>query len=221
MSICLGLALPAFGQISREELKKKVDDIITRAYTEATVKFPCKLNTSGKAKMGNWKDVENCLNSAHDRVDWESHAAALKKIRDEDRVHIEDLTLTIEASLTEHALSYEKVFLVKKKEEGEALLPLSNSLLKFLPEKSLADLLVYSQKGELLGKFLDTYSYERSGGLRVLNEYRMVSFQYIDTRGETQAPSETFLLDLYGVPWRDAHYQPGFRLPSNKLFNWR
>ena len=220
-SICLSFTLSAFGQITRAELEKKVDAIIAQAYKEASAKFPCKLSTSGKVKMGNWKDVENCVNSAHDLVEWETHAAALKKIREDDRISMEDITLAIEAALTKHAILYDKVFLVKKKEESVALLPLSNSLLKFLPEKSLTKLLVYDKDGTLRGTFLATYAYERSGGMRVLNEYRMVSFQYTDTKGEAQTPNEAFLIDLYGVPWRDAWYQPGFRLPSNKLFNWR
>lgn len=220
-SMSLGLALPVLGQSSRDEFKKKVDAVIVQAYKEAVVKFPCRLRTSGKAKMGRWKDVENCVNPAHDLVKWESHAEALRKIREEERVSREDLALAVEAALTAHALSYDKIFLVKEKEEGVALLPLSNSLLKFLPENSLEDLAVYGKNGDLLGIFTGTYSFERSGGLELLTGYSMTHFQYTDLRGNMQAPSERFLLDSYGVPWRDAWHRPGFRLPSNKLLNLR
>jgi hypothetical protein len=110
---------------------------------------------------------------------------------------------------------------VNEKEANVALLPLSNSLLKFLPENSLANLTVYSKKGDLLGIFIGAYSFERSGGLQVLSGYSMVNFQYTDLKGEAQTPAERFLVDSYGVPWRDAWHQPGFRLPSNKLLNWR
>ena len=220
-SICLGFALTAFGQSNREELKKKVDMIVAAAYKEASVKFPCKLRTSGKARMGNWKDVENCVNPAHDLVDWKEHAMALKKVREDERVSHEDLTAAVEAALTEQALSYDRVFLVKEKEAATALLPLSNSLLKFLPENSLEGLPVYDKKGELLGTFIGAYGFERSGGLTFLDEYRMVNFQYSDLKGEAQAPAERFLLDSFGVPWRNAVPHPGFRLPSNKLLNWR
>jgi len=220
-SMSLSLALPALGQNNREELKKKVDAIVAQAYKEAVMKFPCGLKTSGKAKMGRWKDVENCVNPAHDLVDWEGHAAALKKIRDDERISPEDLAVVVEAALTEQALPYHKVFRVREKEENETLLPLSNSLLKFLPENSLAGLTVYNKDGESLGTFLGAYPFERSGGLTILNEYRMMNFQYTDLKGSAQAPTEKFLLDSFGVPWRDAWFQPGFRLPSNKLFNWR
>jgi hypothetical protein len=220
-SISLGLAMPVFGQSDRNELKKKVDAVIAQAYKEAVVKFPCRLNTSGKAKMGRWQDVENCVNPAHDLVNWEGHAEALKKIREEERISREDLAVAVEAALTEQALSYDKIFLVKEKDVGEALLPLANSLLKFLPEKSLADLTVYSKSGDLLGVFIGVYSFERSGGLEILTGYSIMNFQYTDLRGNAQAPGERFLLDSFGVPWRDARLQPGFRLPSNKLLNWR
>lgn len=216
-SISFGLAMPALGQNNRDELKKKVDAVITQAYKEAVVKFPCNLKTSGKAKMGRWKDVENCVNPAHDLVDWETHAEALKKIREDERVSREDMAIVVDAALAAQALSYDKVFLVKDKEAGEALLPLSNSLLKFLPDNSLAELTVYDKKGNLLGIFIGAYSFERSGGLEFLTGYSMVNFQYTDLNGVAQAPGERFLLDSYGVPWRDAWHQPGFRLPANKL----
>jgi hypothetical protein len=98
-----------------------------------------------------------------------------------------------------------------------ALLPLSNSLLKFLPENSLSGLTIYAKNGDLLGVFTGIYAFERSGGLEILTGYSMTNFQYTDLRGNTQAPGERFLVDSYGVPWRDAWHQPGFRLPANKL----
>ena len=219
--MCLSISLPAFGQYNREEVKKKVGLIVTQAYKEASTQFPCRLRTSGKAKMGRWKDVEDCVNPAHDMVEWDVHAEALKKIFNEERVPREEFTDVIEEALTEQALLYDKVFLVKEKEAGAALLPLSNSLLKFLPENSLKDLTVYNKAGDLLGVLIGAYSFERSGGLELLTGYRIVNFQYTDLYGIAQAPGERFLLDSYGVPWRDAWHQQGFRLPSNRLLNWR
>jgi len=220
-SICLGLVLPAQGQANREEIKNKVDAIVAQAYKEASARFPCRLRTSGKMNMGRINDLENCVNPAHDRVNWESHAAALRKIRDEERISHEALTAIVETALTEQMLSYDKVFSVNRKEEATALLPISNSLLKFLPEKSLVDLTVYRKNGELLGTFIGAYPFDRGGGLTYMTEYRMMNFQYTDLRGDAQAPTETFLRDSYGVPWRDVWFQPGFRLPSNRLLYWR
>ena len=216
-----GLTLSAFAQNAHEELKIKVEAIVVKAYAEAAAQFPCNLGTSGKVKMGKWKDVENCVNPAHDLVDWEGHAAELRRIREEARVLMEDLVTVADAALTAHAISYDKVFRVKDKDEDRVILPLSNSLLKFLPEDSLASLPVYSRDGDLLGSFIGVYGSERSGGLEVMSSYRMVNFQYTDLRGEAQAPTDRFLVDSYGVPWRDAKSQPGFRLPANRLFSER
>jgi hypothetical protein len=218
-SMCLGLAFSVSGQSSPEEFKKKVDAIVAQAYQEAVVKFPCRLRTSGKAKMGRLKDVENCVNPAHDLVDWEGHAAALRKLREDERISREDLAAAVETALTEQALPYHRIFQVKEKEEGAALLPLTNSILKFLPENSLTALPVYRKDGSLLGSFIGTYSFDRSGGLEILTGYNMKYFQYTDLHGSAQAPGERFLIDSYGVPWRDAWHRPGFRLPPNKLLN--
>lgn len=217
LAVGLGIALPSSAQNAREELTAKVDAVVAKAYGEASARFPCKLKPSGKAKMGGWKDVENCVNPAHDLVDWDGHAAELLKIREEARALPEDLEAAVEAALTAHALPYAQVFLVKEKDEGLALLPLSNSLLKFLPEGSLAGLPVYLKDGELAGSFIGAYGSERSGGLVAMSSYRMANFQYTDLKGEAQAPTERFLVDSYGVPWRDAKAQPGFRLPADKL----
>lgn len=213
--IAFSLTVPGFSQNSSQALRTKVDAVVADAYMQASDKFPCKLGTFGKAKMGNWKNVENCVNSAHDLVDWTSLAAEIQMIRDQDRYALEDMAAAIEASLTAQAISYDRVFRVK---QDKALLPLSNSLLKFLPPDSLAGLPVYDRKGSLMGTFSGAYAMEKSGRSEALNSYRMVSFQYTDLKGNMQAPTDTFLVDSFGVPWMDAKSQLGFRLPPDKFF---
>jgi hypothetical protein len=209
-----GLVASSFGQNLSADLRLKVDAVIATAYQAAASKFPCKAKPRGKAKILRWQDIEKCVNYAHDRVDWETLSLQLQKIREADRVDVVSMTEAIEASLSAQALPYSKVLIVK---ESKALLPLSNSLLKFLPANSLMNLPVYDAKGELLGSFSGIYAFEKRGGLSSANSYRMSSFQYTDLKGEMQAPAERFLVDLYGVPWKDAQSQPGFRLPSDKL----
>jgi hypothetical protein len=213
--IAFSLAVSGFSQNASQALRVKVDAVIADAYKQASAKFPCKLGTAGKAKMGNWKNVENCVNPAHDLVDWESLAAEIQKIRDQGRYASEDMVSTIEASLTAQAISYDKVFTVKQE---KALLPLSNSLLKFLPSNSLAGLPVYDREGSLLGTFSGPYASEKSGRSETVKSYRMVSFQYTDLKGNMQAPTDTFLVDSFGVPWKDAKSQTGFRLPPDRFF---
>jgi len=209
-----GFVIPGFGQNSSANLKTKVDAVIATAYQEAAAKFPCKARPSGKAKILRWQDVEKCVNYAHDRVDWESLSSQLQKIRDDGGLDRDRMMEMIESSLSAQAITFNKVFVIKNE---KALLPLSNSLLKFLPPNSLMNLPVYGDDKELLGSFSGVYAFERSGGLASANSYRMLNFQYKDLQGNLQAPGEKFLIDLYGVPWKDAQSQPGFRLPSDKL----
>ncbi len=210
----VGLAASGNSQNPSQDLKTKVDAVISTAYQSAAVKFPCKLKPHGKAKILGWRDVEKCLNSANDRVDWEELSQRLVKIREDGRFWAIDISSAVESSLAAHAIPYDKVFLVK---EMKALLPLSNSLLKFLPADSLMNLPVYDQTGAKIGTFVGVYSYDREGGLAAANRYRMSIFQYTDLKGNMQAPTDKLLFDTYGVPWKDAMSQPGFRLPADKL----
>jgi hypothetical protein len=214
--ICIfisGFAASGLGQSSSSGLKTEVDTIIAAAYKSASAKFPCKLKAKGKAKMLRWQDVEECVNAAFDRVDWTLISKQLREIREKERYASTEMTLAIEDALTAHALPYSEVFLVK---EQKALLPLSNSLLKFLPNESLVDLPVYSKSGTKIGVFAGIYRFEKYGAISG-NKYLRSLFQYTDLKGKMQTPSDKLLLDSFGVPWKDAVSQPGFRLPEDKL----
>ncbi|MBN2337085.1 MAG: hypothetical protein JXP48_00985 [Acidobacteria bacterium] len=212
--ILAGFTGAVFGQNAREGFRAEVDAVVAEAYLAAAADFPCKTKTRGKGKIIRWQDVEKCVNYAHDRVDWEALAARIQAAGEESGLGSADIEAVIEASLTAHAIPFNKIYRVK---DGKALVPLSNSLLKFLPPGSLLNLPVYNQKGELLGSFSGVYVFERSGGLSTATSYRMPNFQYKDLHGEVQAPSERFLIDLYGVSWKEAESQPGFRLPADRL----
>lgn len=205
-----------YGQSSTDAVRTQVDELISEAYQSATIKFPCKLKTRGKPKMLRWEDADKCLNHANDRVDWEELSAKLHAIRESYGLQAIDMISAIESSLTAQAIPFEKIFRVKEK-DIEALLPLSNSLLKYLPSDSLMDFPIYSKEGDRVGSFSGVYSYERSGGLAMANSFRISLFQYTDQNGRIQAPTGRLLMDSYGVPWKGALKQPGFRLPSDKL----
>jgi hypothetical protein len=215
---CLAAADSA--QNPSNELKARVDALMVTAYQLATAKFPCKLKAEGKPKMLRWQNVENCLTEAEASVDWEGLSQQLQKLRGDRGVSKIDISLAVESALAAHAVPYEKVFSVK---DTKALLPLSNTLLKFLPPGSLQNLPVFDKSGERVGTFAGVYSFEKSGGLNAANNYRMSLFQYIDTRGSLQSPSIAgrLLLDSFGVPWADAVSQPGFRLTADKLASKR
>jgi len=167
------------------------------------------MKTRGKPKMIRWQNVDGCLNDAADRVDWEEFSRDLGNLRTAGGVSATDLWVAVESSLSAHAIPYDKVFSVKNM---DALLPLTNSLLKFLPAESLEGLPVYDKSGARVGAFSGVYSYERTGGLSAANTYRLSFFQYTDLNGNIQSAADRLLLDSFGVPWSGAMHQPGFRL---------
>jgi hypothetical protein len=215
--ICMlssGFAVMLFGQNAPADLKTKVDAIISAAYQSASASFPCKLGAvQDKTKMLRWQDIDKCLNYANDRVNWEELSLQIRKIRETGGYPAMDLTSAMESSLAAHAIPYDKVFRVK---ETAALLPLSNSLLKFLPANSLMDLPVFNSSGARVGVFSGTYIFEKEGVLSgTLQRHSL--FQYKDSAGNMQSAPDRLLLDSYGVAWKDAQSQPGFQLPPDRL----
>ena len=197
------------------ELKNKIDALVAPAYQTVATAFPCKLKTRGKPKMAQWQEVDRCLNGATERVDWPALAGELEKVRaGAPALTGVEFWAVVDSSLSAHALTYENVFVLN---DPKTLIPLTNSLLKYLPADSLQGLDVVDKAGTRVGSFQGTYSYERSGGLATANTYRLIVFQYEGPGGNIQAASEKLLLDSFGVPWKDARSQLGFRLPSDKL----
>lgn len=199
------------------EFGAKVDSLIVNAYQTAAQEFPCKPDTGGNPRMIDWKDLEKCLNAADDRINWDSLAGQIETLRQEQGLQREDVTSIVESALSAHAIPYDRVLTVKKK---DALLPLSNTVLKFLPEESLKGLPVYDRRlKKQIGTFFSSFTYEKSGGLSAANTYKLSLFQYTDLKGNLQAPmlNNRLLLDSFGVPWKDASSRLGFRLTSNRL----
>jgi hypothetical protein len=217
-AVLASIAHPGFGQGIPVDLMEKVDAIANSAYLSASAGFPCKIKAQGKPKMLRRQDVDRCLNAAYDRVDWETLSRQVQSLCQNNRVSWMDLAATLDSSLAAHAISYDKIFTVKIK-NAKTLLPLSNSVLKFLPDNSLQDLPVFSRQGAKVGVFAGVYTYDRSGELAAANNYKLSIFQYADSNGNIHVPpsANRLLLDRYGVPWNDAMSQPGFRLISEKL----
>ena len=195
------------------DLQQQVDAIVQEAYRSASAKFPCELKAGGKPKMLRWQSTDKCLNSAYERVDWETISRRLQEIQEKSRNEPADFLSAVEASLSAHAVVYDKVFKVK---DDKALLPLSNSVLKFLPADSLLDLPVTDRTGKKIGTFLGRYTFEKMGEISGTNQ-RHSLFQYTDVNGKIQSSSDRLLLDSFGVPWKDAAPQRGFSLPADKI----
>lgn len=208
-----GFNLAAQTRTSSDEVKAKIDAAISKAYESASAQFPCKLGTSGKPKMLEWQTLGKCLNSANDRIDWLGVSRQLQEIRKDSGFDAAEISSLVDSSLSAHALPYQKIFAVKK---PNVLLPLSSSLLKFLPEGSLQNLPVFSKSGTQIGVFSGLYSFEKAGELSgKIEQHRL--FQYTDSKGELHGSPDMLLLDSFAVPWKSAVSQPGFRLPSDKI----
>jgi len=203
-------------QVVSHEFEAKIDSLIVAAYQAATEDFPCKMKAKGNPRMIRWQDVDACLNEADDRVDWEGLSLQIETLRQDENLLRADVSDVVESALAAHAIPYNRVISVDK---NDALLPLSNSVLKFLPDGSLMGAPVFDKRTkEQVGTFAGVFIYEKSGGLSAANTYKLSIFQYTNLRGEIQVPAgDRLLLDSYGVPWKDAVDQPGFRLTPNRI----
>ena len=217
--ICL-LSLITFGSVGpgscqspSVDLKTKVDAVVLEAYQSVSSAFPCKLKAGGKPKMLSWQGIEKCYDKAYKRVEWEKVSRKLQKIQEEGRYRRTEVFNAVEASLTARTLPFNEVFTVKNE---QALLPLTNSILRALPEDSLLNLPVYDRSGKQIGTFSGSYTFEKMGQISG-NLQRHSLFQYTDKNGKMHSSTDKLLLDSFGLPWKEAASQPGFRLSSDKL----
>ncbi len=210
----LGTATLSVTKGMPQEAEQKVDAIIATAYQSAETIMPCKISSHSGSHMLYWQKVDQCLSGAARRVDWDALSRQLAAVRPPS-VSVDDFGAAVEASLTRQALPYDKVFLVK---DQKALLPLTNSLLKYLTPNVLAGLPVVDQTGKKqLGTFANTFIHEAPGGLSTSKIFALVMFQYKDFQGKLQMPPERNLLDSYGVPWTKVSGLAAFRLTSEKM----
>jgi len=217
-TILLVAMLSRFGRDSaaRDDLANKVDALVASAYATVSEEFPCQVKARGKPKILRWEELDRCLNQSVNRMDWDVVLKGLENLRaGENGRSDNEIWAALDASLSARALVFEKVISAKASED--VLLPLTNSLLKYLPADSLQNLPVFDKAGTQVGTFLGVYSFERTGGLASANTYRLSLFQYSDRNGNVQGVGEKLLLDSYGVPWKEARNQRGFRLPADKF----
>ncbi len=210
--LLLGFAATAVSQIPKETVDK-IDATVALAYQAAAAKLPCKVSASRSSHMLDWKGVDKCMERARQIIDWDEIASRLKELRPA-KASESEFASAVEDSLSRQALPYNKVFRVKS---AEALLPLTNSILKYAPERALMDQPVFQLKGKQpIGVFAGVFFYERAGTLTG-NNYKLALFQYVDKQGKMQTPGDKLLLDSFGVPWDKVEAQPGFRFPVDML----
>ena len=95
---------------------------------------------------------------------------------------------------------FEEVFRTDRK---DLYLPVSNSVVRIVPEKALQDLVIYDQSGDRIGEYDSRVTYDRSGGLYMKKSYTLHYFLYRDGQGEVQSTGHELLLDNYLAHWDD------------------
>jgi hypothetical protein len=97
-------------------------------------------------------------------------------------------------------LKFEEIFRTDKE---ELYIPLTNNLVRVVPETILDGLPVFNQSEERLGEYDSRVSYQRSGGLYAADSYTLYYFQYKDPEGDVESSGNHLLLDEYLVLWSD------------------
>jgi len=90
--------------------------------------------------------------------------------------------------------------LFKVKDDG-VLFPLTNSLIRIVPESSLVGLAVTTEEGNPLGRYEGRVLYEHTGGGYAKDRYQLYHFQYQDSSGEMHAVGKQLLMGSFGVEW--------------------
>jgi hypothetical protein len=200
---------------SNAEINKKIDELVAPSFQTAISSFPCKVKTHGKTKLLDLEQVDLCMNGAADKVDWPVLSAKIEELRLSLRGWTkEDMYTAVEAVLAKHALPYSKIFTI---EQPKATLPLSHTILKYLPGDSLRGLRIIDKSGKEFGTFLSVFFYEHSGGTGTGLPYTLAYFQYKDRDERMQTAPDKLLRDNYGIPWQAAKDHPGFCLDVNRL----
>ena len=83
----------------------------------------------------------------------------------------------------------------------DALFPLTNSVVRIVPESTFEGMMVQTREGAELGEFSGRFRFDRSGGGYATDRYSLVSFQYRDGSGEFRGVGTDLLMDHYGVSW--------------------
>ncbi|GAB4251969.1 MAG: hypothetical protein Kow00109_27580 [Acidobacteriota bacterium] len=121
-----------------------------------------------------------------------------KMMRWED---IDKVLNEVDRRLRDHSceLRFRDLFYVKEKEE--VWFPLTNSVVRLVPEESLVGLPVYTKEGVELGPFAGKVRYERAGNLYAVRSYSLYYFQYRGGDDKIHAVGERLLLDEFAIPW--------------------
>ena len=112
-----------------------------------------------------------------------------------DRV-ISDLVNRLQEAICE--FKFEEIFTTNR---SELYFPITNRLVRTVPEGSLQGLGIYNQSGERLGEYDSRATYSRAGGLNIRRSYTLHFFQFKDKQGQLQSTGNDLLLDSFLAQW--------------------
>ncbi|MDA2934319.1 hypothetical protein MYX82_08240 [Acidobacteria bacterium AH-259-D05] len=85
----------------------------------------------------------------------------------------------------------------------ELYIPVTNNLVRMVPEVTLKGVSIFNQSEEHLGEYESRVSYSRTGGLLRADSYTLYHFQFRNAEGEFQTSGHDLLLDHYLVRWSE------------------
>jgi hypothetical protein len=97
-------------------------------------------------------------------------------------------------------LTFEQIF---RTDREDLFLPITNTIVRVVPESTLIGVSVFDQEGVLLGEYQGRTTYSRKGNLYAVDSYVLYYFQFKDTEGELQSSGTQLLLDTFLMKWSE------------------
>ena len=176
---------------------------------------PQKIKLRGKPPIARWEEVDAVLAAMQQQL---GVSALLREMISSDPgnplpVLTGDQWNEVDKIFERHTLRYSQMFLIEKL---ESYFPLTNNILRYADDRTLADLLVYDRTAFSLGRYIGKYYYERTGGLvGGQGAYRLTFFQYRDNADFIRSCGNINLLDTFSVRWPAIKEQTGYLLHSS------
>lgn len=97
-------------------------------------------------------------------------------------------------------LTFGQIF---RTDREELFFPLTNSVVRIVPEDAFNGTTVYTNEGTELGPYVGRVRYERSGNLYAQTSYSLFYFQYRGSDDKLHSVGSQLLLDSFVVEWED------------------
>ncbi len=94
----------------------------------------------------------------------------------------------------------------------DCFVALSNTVIRLMPERALADLTIYAPDARSVGTFSNTYTYSRTAA----SSYTLHFFQYRTPDGRLNKTGPDLLLDRFRARWTDVRDRVCLSLPATE-----